>query len=320
VLRRAGMTSALTVAHDDQDVPGLVDGHVVAWGQAFAVDGPHTFRSGAGGVIASADDMARWLIVQTNRGRAADGTRVISDHSLTEQHTPGVHTNGYALGWDTDGPPGAPTRLQHTGSLLAYSAYMEIVPGSGYGVVVLLNSGSGLLLDQTGIFHGVRDIVEGTNLTPPGPAEARYNATTIDRLLGLLTLVVLLLGARGVVRSRRWARQRRRRQWTSIAVRMAPYLAVLAAAAAFPQLAERLVGGRDVTWQAAAYGWPALTVLVGALMLATLTTMTCRARHLIRGDTSGPATEATAGTSGLPVHRRVILTDASAGLNHSSPA
>jgi hypothetical protein len=29
---------------------------------------------------------------------------------------------------------------------------MEIVPDSGYGVVVFLNSGSGLMLDQTGIF------------------------------------------------------------------------------------------------------------------------------------------------------------------------
>jgi CubicO group peptidase (beta-lactamase class C family) len=59
VLRRAGMTSALTVDNDDQVVPGLGDGHVVAWGHAFAVDGPHTFEAGAGGVVASAADMAQ---------------------------------------------------------------------------------------------------------------------------------------------------------------------------------------------------------------------------------------------------------------------
>src|SRR5262249_5116395 len=124
VLRPAGMSSALAVAYRDQDVAGLVNGHIVAWAHPLAVDAPHTFDSGSGGVIASAADMAQWLIVQTNRGRAADGTRVLSDASLTEQHTPGAHTNGYALGWDTDGPAGAPTRLQHTGSLLTYSAYM----------------------------------------------------------------------------------------------------------------------------------------------------------------------------------------------------
>jgi hypothetical protein len=96
---------------------------------------------------------------------------------------------------------------------------MEIVPGSGYGVVVLLNSGSGLMLDQTRIFYGVRDIVEGTNLTPPGPAGAKFNATTLDRVLGLLTVAVLLLGASGVLRARRWGRRRRQQSWIFAAAR-----------------------------------------------------------------------------------------------------
>jgi hypothetical protein len=269
-------------------VPGLGDGHAVAYGHAFAVDGPHTVRAGAGGVVASAADMAQWLIVQTNHGRAADGTPVVSDHSLAEQHTPGAHANGYALGWDTDGPADAPTRLEHTGSLLTWSSYMEIVPDSGYGVVVLLNSGSGLMLDQTGIFYGVRDIVEGTNLTPPGPAGAKYNATTLDRVLGLLTLAVLLLGARGVLRARRWARRRRHQSWIHPAFRTVPHLAVLAAVAAYPQLTELLLGGREVTWEAATYGWPALTALVWTVLLATLATQASRAWHVARGRTSRP--------------------------------
>jgi hypothetical protein len=125
------------------------------------------------------------------------------------------------------------------------------VPDSGYGVVVLLNSGSGLMLDQTRIFYGVRDIVEGTNLTPPVPAGAKFNATTLDRVLGLLTVAVLLLGASGVLRARRWGRRRRQQPWIFAAARTVPHLAVLAAVSAYPQLAERLVGGRDVTWEAA---------------------------------------------------------------------
>lgn len=297
VFRPAGMTSALTVDHDDKDVPGLGDGHAVAWGHAFAAGGPHAFEAGAGGVVASAADMAQWLIVQTNHGRAADGTPVLSDHSLTEQHIPGADTHGYALGWDTDGPADAPIRLEHTGSLLTYSSYMEIVPDSGYGVVVLLNAGSGLMLDQTGIFYGVRDIVEGTNLTPMGPAGTKYNATTLDRILGLLTLAVLLLGASGVLRARRWARRRRHQSWILAGARTVPHLAVLAALAAFPQLAERLIGGRDVTWEAAAYGWPALTVLVLTALLATVATLVSRVWQVARGGTSRPTPAATSSSS-----------------------
>lgn len=290
VLRRVGMTSALTVDYDDQGVPGLGDGHTVAFGHAHAVNGPHTFEVGAGGVVASAADMAQWLIVQTNHGRAADGTPIVSDDSLAEQHSPGAHTNSYAMGWDTDGPAEAPTRLEHTGSLLTWSSYMDVVPGSGYGVVVLLNSGSGLMLDQTGIFYGVRDIVEGTNLTPPGPAGARFNAKTLDRILGLLTLAVLLLGARGVIRARRWAHRHAHSSWISLGARTVPYLAVLTAAAAFPKLAGHLLG-REVTWEAAAYGWPALTVFFLTLLAAMLAAVGVRAWHLARRTSSRERSE-----------------------------
>lgn len=307
VLRPAGMTSALTVDYDDQDVPGLGDGHTVAYGHAFAVDGPHAFEAGAGGVVASAADMAQWLIVQTNQGRAADGTRVVSDRSLAEQHTPGAQTHGYALGWDTDGPLDAPIRLEHTGSLLTWSSYMEIVPDSGYGVVVLLNAGSGLLLDQAGIFYGVRDIIEGTNLTPPGPAGTRLNSTTLDMALGLLTLAVLLLGARGVLRAGLWARRRKHKSWIVVGVRTLPHVTVLAAVAAFPQLTGSLIG-REVTWEAAAYGWPALTIFFGTVLLATCATLVSRAWQMARRDTSDPQVAAAPSgrlpTSGLNLARQ----------------
>ena len=219
--------------------------------------------------------MADWLVVQTNHGRAVDGTQVISDRSLTEQHS-------YALGWDTDGPVGDPTRLEHTGNLLTYSAYMEMLPESGYGVVVLLNAVSGLMLDQTGIFYGVRSIVEGTDLTPAGPAGSIFNVTTLDRFLGLLTVVVVLLGVRVVLRAGRWSRRRREQPWAHTAARTAPHLAALGAALVFPQLAERLVGGREVTWEAAMYGWPALVVFVWSLLSALLATLGTRGWHLVR--------------------------------------
>ena len=103
--------------------------------------------------------------------------------------------DGYALGWDTDGPADAPTHLQHTGNLFTYSAYEEFNPQSGYGVVVLLNAGSGLMFDQIGIFYGVRDIVDGTDLTPAGPAGTTVNATRMDTLLGLLTVPAALLAS-----------------------------------------------------------------------------------------------------------------------------
>ena len=57
---------------------------------------------------------------------------------------------------------------------------------------------------------------------------------------------------------------------------MLPSVLVLAVGAAFPRLAEALMG-RDVTWKAAAYEWPALVVFVNAAVAAAAATALARA-------------------------------------------
>ena len=152
VFRPAGMAASLTSYFDNQPVPGLADGHVIAYGHPISVPAPATFDGGAGDVVSTAADMAHWLVVQANGGRTADGTRLVSERSMTELHTPSA-PSGYALGWDTDGPAAAPTRLQHSGNLLTFSAYQAVLPQSGYGIALLFNSGSPFLRDQTAIFY-----------------------------------------------------------------------------------------------------------------------------------------------------------------------
>jgi CubicO group peptidase (beta-lactamase class C family) len=279
VLEPAGMTSSRTVDADNK-APGLADGHIVAYGHPFALPAPGTFDGGEGDVVSTAADMANWLVVQATDGRAPDGTRIISSRSLTRMHTPNGNgtAHGYALGWDTDGP-GHVTRYEHTGNVLTYTAYQVVLPETGYGVAVLLNSGSGLMLDETGIFHGVRDIIDGTDATPAGPAEAPYSAGTIDAILAILTLAVLLLGVRGVLRARRWA-ARRGQDRAQLVLRSIPLLAVLATVALYPRLAGQLVGGRTVTWETAAYGSAALTAFVLTLLVATVATLTARGWQL----------------------------------------
>src|SRR6185503_14598623 len=66
--------------------PGSLAEAVSDLSAARLVARPSTFDGGDGGVVSSAADMAKWLVVQTNHGRAVDGTQVISDRGLTEQH------------------------------------------------------------------------------------------------------------------------------------------------------------------------------------------------------------------------------------------
>ena len=208
IFEPAGMASTTSTVTDDEPVPGLAEGHVTAYGHAIAAPGLGSFTVGDGGIVSSAADMARWLIVNANGGRAADGTQLVSREGMRQLHTPSAPKGGYALGLGHRRPAGAPTRLRAQ----RQPAHLHLRGGalarSGYGVVLLFNAGSPMMLDQTAIVHGVFDIIEGT--TPP--ASGPHLAATAGHRLAVLTLAALTLGGFGVVRAGRWARRSPRRR------------------------------------------------------------------------------------------------------------
>lgn len=281
VFQPAGMPSSLTTTFSDEPVEGLREGHVMAYGRAFAMSAPHLLAAGEGDVVSNASDMARWLIIHTNRGRSEDGTHVISDSGLTELHSASA-PGGYALGWDTDGPERSPTRVEHSGNLFTFSAYEAVLLDSGYGVALLFNSSSPLLNDQTAIFDGVMKIVEGSDTSPTGSSVA---TKTLDFILAILTGGVLLLGIRGVVRSRRWSTKHIPSRVRRV-LSLLPYLGVIAFVVLFPRVVGSLVGGRDVPWKSAAYSWPALVIFILSGLLATSATLIGRAWQLLRMEPS----------------------------------
>ena len=282
IFQPAGMAATTSTVMDDQPVPGLTGGHLIAYGHAVPAPGMGIFSGGDGGVVSSAADMARWLIVHANGGESVDGTRVVSRQGLRVLHTPSAPGAGYALGWGTHGPAGAPTRLEHSGSVFTFTAEQALWPASGYGVVLLFNAGSPMMLDQIGIVHGVFDIVEGT----APPSDGLQLAETLDTVLAVVTFAALTVGALGVVRAARWA-QRRRGTRLRAALGLVPAVVVLAAGVAFPYLAEAWIG-RDVAWRAAAYQWPALVVFVLVAMLASAATLVARAWRWRRANGADP--------------------------------
>lgn len=282
VFEPAGMDATSTTTMSTDPVPGLAPGHVVAYGKPIATEGLTTFEAGAGGVVSTAADMADWLIVHANDGRAADGARLVTEGGVTEMHT-GRAPVGYALGWDTEGPVDAPTRVEHSGNLLTYSAFQAVLPDSGYGVALLFNSGSAFLLEQSATFEGVLDVVEGADVITRGP---RFSTTTQDAALASSTVVVLLFGTRGILTSRRWA-ARHGPSGARAMLRMVPLLGVVGLVAAFPYLAQLLYSGRDVTWLGAAYGWPALVVFVAASLVAAAATVVARVSQFGRHRATG---------------------------------
>jgi CubicO group peptidase (beta-lactamase class C family) len=112
----------------------------------------------AGGIMSGADDMARWVMVQLDSGRTADGARLFSTRTTRELWTivtpiaPGEpapelralrsNFNGYALGLSVRDFRGT-KMITHTGGLPGYVSRVTMIPELRLGVVVLTNQESG---------------------------------------------------------------------------------------------------------------------------------------------------------------------------------
>lgn len=112
----------------------------------------------AGGINSSAADMAKWLIVQLDSGRAPDGSRLFSPRTTRQlwglvtpipigEPAPELAAlrpqfNGYALGLGVRDYRGRKI-LTHTGGLPGYVSQVTMVPSLRLGVVVLTNQESG---------------------------------------------------------------------------------------------------------------------------------------------------------------------------------
>jgi CubicO group peptidase (beta-lactamase class C family) len=95
----------------------------------------------AGSHWSTANDMARYIITELNKGVSPDGTRVVSEANLAETWTPQIAINAdlsYGLGWVIGTYKGQPMIL-HDGNTLGFTSGVAFLPDSGLGIVVLAN-------------------------------------------------------------------------------------------------------------------------------------------------------------------------------------
>ena len=118
--------------------------------------------SPAGGIMASANDMARWMNLQLARGKLSDGDSLFSQATSRELWTlvtpiePGTPPpeiaplassfNGYALGFFVGDYRGRKI-VRHTGGLRGYVSRVAMIPEADVGVAVLTNQESGAAFD-----------------------------------------------------------------------------------------------------------------------------------------------------------------------------
>ncbi|MBL8156628.1 MAG: beta-lactamase family protein, partial [Anaerolineae bacterium] len=95
----------------------------------------------AGAHWSTANDMARYVITELNKGVSPDGTRVVSEANLAETWTPQIAINAdlsYGLGWIIGTYKGQAV-ISHDGNTLGFTSGVSFLPDSGLGIVVLAN-------------------------------------------------------------------------------------------------------------------------------------------------------------------------------------
>jgi hypothetical protein len=212
-----GMEDTLSAINSGDPVKGLSQGYITAYGTALPWSGLEQMFAGSGGVISTAADMGKWLSMHTNEGKNVNGERLLSKPLLEESYSPQLGSPKYGLGWSLSSPNVKPARISHSGALSTIQAQQDIVPSSGYAVAVMLNSFTTTLEHSYEISSGIIQLTEGQipNAKAPIPK-------IIDLSLGLITLIYLILGIKGILRSREWSNSRKQHPAWRYYLRLVP--------------------------------------------------------------------------------------------------
>lgn len=246
-LNMNGASTSLEAAR----VAGMSQAYYPFFGRQTSLDAIMPYSEAtqpSAGIIAGAEDMARYLLMHLNDGRL-DDAQLLSPAGVATLHKPAVITNpqagvSYAMGWAVwpfpeASPPGVEplTALSHGGDWLGHNTMMVIIPERELGVFTFMSGGDSAndaALDN--VIFNVTLLALGL---PPSLAEPQ--ATGLDpwwRWIGVALILVLLASAVWAIRRLRSETFRHRDKWMFVA--LAALDLTLIAYFLFVQLPENL--------------------------------------------------------------------------------
>lgn len=287
---------------------GLAQGYHWLFGAPVPSDYPYEVaQMPSGFLIASAEDMAHFLIAQLNGGRFGAAS-VLSAPGIAAMQAPGVAVgesqDTYGLGWRTTTLGGVPV-IAHPGDHSNFHTLIFMEPASRRGAVLLMNAQN--MLAQFGAFReieaGVARLLAGQEATGAAALRLPMLYLMIDVVLGGL----LVLALWPLLRLRRW-QQRLRQQQIAGQLRLRWVNLRLAWEIGLPVLL--LVGVRLLLYALGAQSWaeglllfPDFGAWLGTVALLMLLTATARLVLLLRALRRNNNDQALASTTPKPSWR-----------------
>jgi CubicO group peptidase (beta-lactamase class C family) len=205
-LQMAHTFNAITATEAKQRADRLAQGYLIAYGTPFAANELTGYVGGSGGVISTAEDMANYLIMQTNDGHFA-GATLLSPAGMALMHTPPIDIDSsYAMGWIETTNSGVRV-LEHNGVFSVFYADIVLLPQTGHGVILLYNTSSlaANALAAPAIKNGLIALLTGKQ-----PAPARFTVRLWAIMMGVMTLIGGGLAIRSLLRLPGWIERTRK--------------------------------------------------------------------------------------------------------------
>ncbi len=180
ILRPVGMDDSFV--SDGEVHEAVATGHRPWFGTKRPLPDSRTARgmAPAGGLVASATDLARYLLVMMN----GEDDVLSAEGKALMMRPAGAASPFYGLGWFVDDGNGS---VWHSGSVPGAESLATLVPSDGRGAVVLVNAGSGVGFGETG------ELMGGVIATAVGLDEAAQGSRWPQRTL-FLALVLMPAG------------------------------------------------------------------------------------------------------------------------------
>ncbi len=204
-LQMSRTLNATTSADAFQGATNMAQGHLMAFGIPFAYPEMSGYLSGSSGVISSAEDMANYLIFQTNGGQFKE-TKLLSESSVALMHTPPKTIgSSYGMGWFKGSKNGEPA-IEHTGILSTFFTDVVLLPKDKYGIALLYNINAWPLTAafpqiKTGLIQLLKD---------GQPAAGGFSITLWGIAIALLMFIGVMLAIRSLLYLPQWRQAIRR--------------------------------------------------------------------------------------------------------------
>ncbi len=213
-------------------------GHIFCLGKPIAIEDPEWFVDGAAGIVSTADDMARWLMVQMNNGKSGN-TTIITEHSLTAMWSrPENVQSRYGMGWFVR----PDSSLYHSGILWTYSAEAIVDVKKEYGVIMMFNGGINPFVDYYSFLQGVDDI-----LNEKDPEISSIPDWIFPACLFVIFLILCALVLRSIFSTRQWKiKYEHRARWRSLlytGLRILPFALLVSLPLILTSVSGRVLSG-----------------------------------------------------------------------------